>query len=145
MAYLFDTDAISEIFKPRPAKGYLLWLANLSRSQQFTVVLGELFKGAYKTPSKQRFLRLIEDRVLPQFTVLPYDTEISRIYGRLRAELERAGTPVAEADLMIAATARRFGLEVVTGNLKHFSKIPDLQIERAFADNRNPGRRDSNS
>jgi predicted nucleic acid-binding protein len=138
MSYLFDTDAISELFKPRPAQGYLDWLGTVGRSEQFTsaVTIGELFKGAYRSRAKSRYLAVIEDHVLPQFTVLQYDTEVARTYGKLRAELERAGTPVADADLMIASTAKRFGLKVVTGNLKHFSKVRDLQIERVFADAR---------
>lgn len=138
MAFLFDTDAISHIFRARPFPGYLHWLKGVSRTEQFTsaVTIGELFKGAYRTDRRDHFLTLIEERVLPSFTVLAYDTEVARTYGRLRAELESSRITVAEADLMIGATARRYGLKVVTGNIKHFSKIPGIELERALADSR---------
>ena len=46
MAYLFDTDAISEVLKPRPAAGYATWLAAIPREEQFTsaVVVGLTFR-----------------------------------------------------------------------------------------------------
>ena len=52
MAYLFDTDAISELLKPRPVAGYVRWLAAIPRVEQFTsaVVMGELYQGAFRSP-----------------------------------------------------------------------------------------------
>ena len=52
MAYLFDTDAISEVLKPRPPAGYVRWLASIPREEQFTsaVVVGELFKERFARP-----------------------------------------------------------------------------------------------
>lgn len=58
MAFLFDTDAISELLRPRPAIAYVKWLMNLSREEQFTsaVVIGELYKGAYRSHARERHL-----------------------------------------------------------------------------------------
>ena len=77
MAFLFDTDAISELLRPRPAMAYLKWLMKVSREEQFTsaVVIGELYKGAYRSQNRDRHLVNIEQRVLPAVTVLPYDTD----------------------------------------------------------------------
>jgi len=49
VAFLFDTDAISEVLRRRPLPGYVRWLSGVPRIEQFTnaVVVGELFKGAY--------------------------------------------------------------------------------------------------
>jgi predicted nucleic acid-binding protein len=130
VAFLFDTDAISEVLKRRPAPGYVTWLSTISRAEQFTsaVVVGELFKGAYRSPDAPRHLRNIETRVLPAMTVLPYDVEIARVYGALRAQLEEAGQALADADLQIAATAVHHDLELVTGNLRHFRRINGLRL-----------------
>ena len=135
MAYLFDTDAISEVLRRRPAKRYLGWLATVPRSEQWTsaVVIGELFKGAYRSRDSERHLRNIEDLVLPALTVLPYDTGVAREFGAIRARLEERGQILPDADLQISATAIRHGLTLVTGNLKHFSRIPGLQVSDAFA------------
>jgi predicted nucleic acid-binding protein len=132
VAYLFDTDAISELLRPRPLPRYVEWLKTLPREDQYTsaVTVGELFKGAYRSRAKERHLKNIEERVLPAVTVLPYDVATARVFGRIRAQLEEAGQILADADLQIAATALYHGLELVTGNFRHFERIPDLRICR---------------
>jgi tRNA(fMet)-specific endonuclease VapC len=138
MAYLFDTDAISEVLKPRPAAGYVRWLASIPREEQFTsaVVVGELYKGAFRSSAVTRHLENVEKRVLPAVTVLSYDTAAARVYGQVRARLESAGRPLADADLQIAATALLHDLELVTGNVKHFKRVPGLRISPVLAEAR---------
>jgi len=138
MAYLFDTDAISEVLKPRPAAGYVRWLAAIPREEQFTsaVVVGELYKGAFRSSAAARHLENVEKRVLPAVTVLSYDVAAARVYGQVRAHLESAGRPLADADLQIAATALVHDLELVTGNVKHFKRVPGLRISPVLADAR---------
>lgn len=138
MPYLFDTDAVSELLKPRPATAYVRWLSELLRADQFTsaVVVGELYRGAYRSSARERHLRNIEERVLPTVTVLPYDVAVAKVYGRIRSELESRGQPLAEADLQIAATALHHDLTLVTGNLRHFERVPNLEISPVFADAR---------
>lgn len=130
MAFLFDTDAISEVLKPRPLPAYLTWLRGVSSAEQFTsaVVVGEMFKGAYRSADAARHLRNIETRVLPAITVLSYDVAVARVYGAIQARLESAGRVLADADLQIAATAVHHDLELVTGNLRHFRRIPSLRL-----------------
>lgn len=134
MAYLFDTDAISEVLRKRPLAAYLGWLGTIPRDQQFAsaVSVGELFKGACRSPAKERHLRNITERVLPALTILPYETATARIFGELSATLEQSGTPLADADLQIAATALQHNLELVTGNLKHFERVPGLRLSRVL-------------
>ena len=62
MGYLFDTDAIAETLKPKPADAYVSWLQTVPRQDQFTsaVVVGELFKGAYRSPASRKWVRRIE-------------------------------------------------------------------------------------
>ncbi len=138
MAYLFDTDAISEVLKPRPAAGYVTWLAAMPREEQFTsaVVVGELFKGAFRSSAAARHLENVEKRVLPAVTVLSYDVAAARVYGQVRAQLESAGRPLADADLQIAATALVHDLELVTGNVKHFKRVPGLRVSAVLAEAR---------
>ncbi len=130
MAYLFDTDAVSELLKARPAVGYVRWLATIPREEQFTsaVVVGELYLGAFRSPAVARHLANIEKRVLPAVTVLSYDTAAARVYGQIRAQLESAGRSLADADLQIAATALLHDLDLVTGNLRHFGRVPRLRV-----------------
>lgn len=138
MPYLFDTDAISEVLKRRPSQAYLDWLSSISRGDQFAsaVSIGELYRGAFRAPAESRHLANIDERVLPSVTVLPFDVGVARVYGEISAILEDAGRPLADADLQIAATALRHDLALVTGNVRHFARVPGLQFEHAFADGR---------
>ena len=128
-------DAISELLRPQPLNLYVKWLQTLPREEQFTsaVVIGELYKGAYRSPARERHLENIKERILPAITVLPYDVATAQVYGQIRAELEAAGQMLADADLQIAATTLYHNLELVTGNLRHFSRIDGLRINNILS------------
>lgn len=135
MAYLFDTDAISELLRPRPLPTYVEWLAGIDRADQFTsaVVIGELFEGAFLS-GKARHLENVEREVIPRLSVLPYGVHTARLFGEIAAALRAEGRTLPDADIQIAATALQHGLALVTGNLRHFERIPGLVLERALVD-----------
>jgi predicted nucleic acid-binding protein len=134
VAYLFDTDAISETLKRQPAEAYLDWLAAIPREEQYAsaVSIAELYRGAFRSDYRLRHLTNIEERVLKAVTVLPFDVAVARVYGELYARLADSNLLLAEADLQIAATALHHGIELVTGNLKHFERVPGLAVHTAF-------------
>jgi predicted nucleic acid-binding protein len=138
MAYLFDTDAISEILRCRPAPDYIRWLLKIPREEQFTsaVVIGELYQGAYRSHARDHHLTNIEHRILPAVSVLPYDIPIAKVFGQIRAYLEDRGTRLHDVDLQIAATALYHSLELVTGNLRHFQRVPGIKLNTILADSR---------
>ena len=140
MAFLFDTDAISEILRKRPAPRYVAWLRTVPREDQFTsaVVAAELFKGAFRSERTPFHLERIEELLLRNVTVLPFDAAVARVYGEIEAALKKGGRPLADADLQIAATAIRHGLELVTGNVRHFERVPGLVLCRVLAEARVP-------
>ena len=138
MAYLFDTDAIAEVLRPRPLPIYIAWLSAVPREEQFTsaVVVGELYKGAYRSQAPEYHLTNIERRILPAITPLPYDVATAREFGKIRARLEQTGAILPDADLQIAATAIYHDLELVSGNLRHFSRITNLKTNSILGDAR---------
>jgi predicted nucleic acid-binding protein len=136
--YLFDTDAVSEVLRPKPLAAFLKWLRGVPREDQFisAVTVGELYHGAYRSTARERHLANIEKRVLPAVTILPYDASVAKVFGELRADLERAGTRLDDADLQIASTALHHGLELVTGNIRHFDRVPGLRVNPALVEAR---------
>jgi predicted nucleic acid-binding protein len=134
--YLFDTDAISELLRLRPAPSYLRWIQTVPREDQFTsaITIGELYQGAFQSSARDRHLEKFENRILPAVTVLPFDVTVAKVFGRIRADLEQAGIPLADADLQIAATALAHDLELVSGNLRHFQGIEALMIDSVLSD-----------
>ena len=111
----------------------------VSREEQYTsaVVIGELYKGAYSSQDRDRHLTNIEQRILPAVTVLPYNTDTAKVFGKILAHLEQTGTILPDADFQIVATAMGYDLELQTGNLRHFSRIAGLKLNTILADSRN--------
>ncbi|MGK7957967.1 MAG: type II toxin-antitoxin system VapC family toxin [Crocosphaera sp.] len=136
MAYLFDTDAISETLRKRPLADYIDWLNSVSKEEQYTstIVIAELYKGAFRSQKSEIILEKINRVILPQLTVIPFDVVTAKIYGEIYAELEKNGQILAHADLQIAATAIQHNLTLVTGNIKHFNRIGQLKINFTLAD-----------
>ena len=128
--YLLDTDVLSNLMKRKPSVRLQARVASVPAEAQFSssITLGELMFGAKKKGSS-RLVREVEDRVASYLPMLPFDADAARRYGDIRAELERRGTPIGDADLRIASIALARGLTVVTGNTKHFARVPDLVLE----------------
>jgi tRNA(fMet)-specific endonuclease VapC len=66
-----------------------------------TVVLAELYSGAYKHPNPARLLALIAD-LLQEVTVLDFDSVCAEQFGKVQGGLSQQGITVPETDLMIA-------------------------------------------
>lgn len=132
--YCFDTDVVSATMR-RDAPLYLVRrLAVVPVTEQFTtsITLGELVYGAARKGSED-LVRRVRELVLSGLAVLAFDRAAAEVYGRLRARLEREGRRLAEPDLRIAAIALSRDLTLVTGNVRHFQRVPDLRVENWLA------------
>jgi tRNA(fMet)-specific endonuclease VapC len=92
------------------------------------IVKAELYFGAERSQRRQANLKLYEE-FFAQFRSLPFDTAAAREYGRIRAALEVAGTPVGPVDMLIAAIAIANDVVLVTHNTREFSRVPGLQLD----------------
>lgn len=137
--YLFDSDILSALAKRRRPEGLMARLAATPRASQYTTAVNaaEILFGVHRLGSEHGagadLLEFFEKQVFPRLTVLPFETEDARSYGRLKAALERKGRPRFEPDLQIAAIALRRRLTVVTANVRHFEGIPGLRVENWLA------------
>lgn len=87
----------------------------------------ELYYGLAKRPEAKR-LHLVVEELLKRVDVLPWDSNIVKNYGFIRAEMERRGKPLAPLDMMIAAHALSINAVLVTNDWV-FSQVNDLAIE----------------
>ncbi len=90
--------------------------------------VGELFFGVHKSA------RFSENRrklfaLLDLVSILEAGLDIAERYGKIKLALRRAGTPIPDNDMWIAAGALEHGLPIVT-NDKHFTYIEGLEIVR---------------
>jgi tRNA(fMet)-specific endonuclease VapC len=89
------------------------------------VVLGELHFGAQRAQRRQEQLAYIQD-LLTYAVVLFPDQDTTEMYGQVKAELARLGTPIPDNDLWIAAVARQHNLPLATRDA-HFTQVPGLK------------------
>ena len=130
--YLLDTDIISNLMRRTPSTVLIARLAVIPPEQQFSsaITLSELLYGAYRRGVQATgLLERLETLILPNLPILPFDVEAAYQYGKIRAVMEQIGTPIGDADLRIAAIALAHGLTVVTGNVSHFRRVPELAME----------------
>ena len=132
--YVFDTDVLSLLMRHRLPASVLARMSAVAaeRAHTTTITLGELFYGALRSSAPQRLLEGI-DEVTRHITCLPFDRSAALRYGELRAHLEAKGTPLDDADLRIAAIASARDLILVSGNARHFSRVPGLRYENWLA------------
>lgn len=128
--YCFDTDILSATMRRDPSLPLIRKLAQVPPTEQFTtaVTLGELLYGAARRDSK-RLNEQIRDLIRSALTVLPFDEAAAEVYGPLRAQLESEGQRLAEPDMRIASIALSRDLTLVTGNVRHFTRVPGLTVE----------------
>lgn len=131
MSYLLDTNVISELVRPKPAKAVLAWFENIpSEALHISVLtLGEIRKGIENMPdgARREKLRLwLEHELAGWFDtrVLPVDIPVADRWGRLLAQI---GRPVPSIDSLLAATALHHELRLVTRNQKDFD-YPGLEV-----------------
>ena len=133
--YLFDTDVVTNIFKQKPAPKLLKRLAAVEQRHQHiaTTTVAEIVYGAWKSERPRYHLENLEKILLPAVNIVSLDGKAAYVCGALRARLEKAGMPLALADLEIAAIAIVNQLVLVTGNVRHFARIPELPVENWLA------------
>jgi tRNA(fMet)-specific endonuclease VapC len=125
--FLLDTNILSDLIR-QPDGMVAQAIADVGEDAVATsiIVAGELRYGAEKRGSP-RLKSKIED-LLSLIAVLPLKDDADACYGRLRADLERRGTPIGANDMLIAAHALTIGATLVTDNIREFERVDGLQL-----------------
>ncbi|MCB2263767.1 MAG: type II toxin-antitoxin system VapC family toxin [Candidatus Thiosymbion ectosymbiont of Robbea hypermnestra] len=130
MKILLDTDiCIYAINRKRPdilarIRDYRIGEVGIS-----AITYAELRFGVENSRRARENLDRLEHFLLP-LEIVPFDVEASRYYGRIRAELKRAGCPIGANDLLIAAQAHGLNATLVTNNVREFTRIGGLRVEQ---------------
>ncbi len=124
---LLDTRVLSELQRPQGSPQVRAQVEALDPEQLYlsVITVGELTKGIARLPASSRRRQLsswlmgLEQRFSEQ--ILPIDTEVARRWGELTVRAQSAGVPIPVSDGLIAATAQRHDLHVMTRNTRHFA------------------------
>jgi len=91
-------------------------------------VLGELWSGVECSSSRERNLVRLR-HALSTLIVWPFTTEAAEEYGRVFAELRRAGRPMQQIDMQIGAVARTLPNCIVVSKDSDLWAIPGIAVE----------------
>jgi tRNA(fMet)-specific endonuclease VapC len=94
-----------------------------------TIVLFELRFGIAKSARPVENSAVLGNFLALDIVPWPFEVADAEEAGQMRAELERAGTPIGPYDLLIAAQARRRNAILVTANAREFLRVPGLKVE----------------
>lgn len=120
---------VSEAARRQPNPRVVAWLEGLPQREAYLSVLtlGELVQGAVRAPEArkpvlERWIADLERRFAGQ--ILPLDLEVMETWGALTGEALNEGRPLSPLDALLAATALRHGLILVSRNTAHFRGLP---------------------
>lgn len=128
MRVLIDTCILSELYKPNPYQAVKEAFDAISDEDLFlsVITIGEIRKGitllenSKRKVDLQNWLNRIEKNYHSR--ILSIDSEVATIWGEITAIAQRHGVSIAVADGLISATALRYGLHLMTRNVKDFEK-----------------------
>ena len=127
LSFLLDTDTVSFVLRGEGRAGARLVERRPAEVAISSVTLAELRFGAERRRSKR--LHALIDEFVAAVAVLPFDAAAADEFGRLRSILESRGRAIGALDTMLAAHALSLDLTFVTGNARHFARIPRLRLE----------------
>lgn len=129
MKYILDTNICIYIIKKKPAQVFEkfkdLPLGSVGIS---SITLAELAYGVKKSAQSEKN-QMALNRFLVPLDIVEFDTNAAVEYGKIRAELERTGTPIGPLDMLIASHVKSLALTLVTNNEKEFKRVTGLKIE----------------
>jgi tRNA(fMet)-specific endonuclease VapC len=130
--YLLDTNAVSDLINdPRGRVAAAIKRVGEAAICTSIIVAAELRFGAAKRKSRRLLTQIETARA--HLDVQPFAAPADRIYGELRADLERKGRPIGPNELLIAAHALALGCTLVTDdNEREFSRVKTLRVENWF-------------
>lgn len=130
MTYLLDTNVISETARVQPDQGVMSWLADVDEDQVFlsVITLAEVRHGVERLASGARRSQLDQwlSYALParfKGRLLTVDAATADHWGRVVAQGQAQGRPIAAMDAFIAATAVQHRLTLVTRNVSDFEAV----------------------
>ncbi|HOB95479.1 MAG TPA: type II toxin-antitoxin system VapC family toxin [Aquabacterium sp.] len=127
MRFMLDTSICIYAMKHRPPEVLTQLRAHAAAGLGISsITAGELHFGVAKTGSVRNQAALRQ--FLEPLETADFGAQAAENYGRLRATLEQAGTPIGPLDTQIAAHALALDVTLVSHNLREFARVPGLRL-----------------
>ncbi len=129
MKYMLDTNICIYAIKHKPNSVIERFLSHDPEEMSISAITyAELMHGVEKSMAVERN-RIAMSLFLSPITILEFDGRAAEEYGKIRAELEKKGTPIGPMDTLIASHAKSRGLIIVTNNTREFNRVVGLTVE----------------
>lgn len=129
MRYMLDTNICIYAIKKKPEQVFRhLQEHDPSELCISSVTYAELAHGVEKSQAVEKN-RLALALLLANIEIMSFDSLAAESYGKIRADLEKRGTPIGPLDMMIAGHAKSLNYTVVTNNTKEFERVDGLKLE----------------
>lgn len=127
MSFLLDTDHLSAHLR-RPAGLAHYFFQHSGRLYTSSVALAELYVWVYSRPDPAPALESVEKMLLHEVSVVEYDNDCAKEFGRVRTAMRQQGLEVPSLDLLIASVALVYDLTLATHNTADFQNIRGLRL-----------------
>jgi len=96
------------------------------------ITASELLHGVHRADSdKRRLMRgAFVEKIIQTFPLYPFDVNAARVYANLWSTLAKKGVTIGAHDLMIASTAIALGFSVITSDVRDYSKLKEVTVEK---------------
>jgi tRNA(fMet)-specific endonuclease VapC len=128
MKFMLDTNICIYLIKQKPPKVLKYFRAySVGEIGISSITVAELRFGVAKSQHIQKNGEALDAFVLP-LEIVAFDEKAAKVYGDIRAVLEKAGNPIGSMDMLIGAHALSLGITLVTNNVREFKKIKNLKV-----------------
>lgn len=127
MPYLLDADWVINALAGRRRAADILEQLTSGGVGISWITVGEIYEQAFRSSNPSAYIESFNHFLLP-FRILGVNGPIMERFAELRALLRRQGALIPDFDILLAATALHYNLTVLTFNIRHLSRIPDLHL-----------------
>ena len=129
MKYMLDTNICIFVIKHKPETVIQRFMEHdPSEICISSITYAELVHGVEKSQAKEKN-RIALTLLLSKIQIIPFDSLAAQVYGVVKADLQRQGTPIGPLDTLIASHAKSLDLTLVTNNTREFIRVEGLKLE----------------
>ena len=129
MKYMLDTNICIFVIKHKPETVIQRFMEHdPSEICISSITYAELVHGVEKSRAKEKN-RIALTLLLSKIQIIPFDSLAAQVYGVVKADLQRQGTPIGPLDTLIASHAKSLDLTLVTNNTREFIRVEGLKLE----------------
>ena len=129
MRYMLDTNICIFLIKHKPENVIQRFLElDIEDVCISAITYAELEHGVEKSQAKEKN-RLALTLFVSGIQIMPFDDVSAQVYGSVKADLQKKGTPIGPLDTQIASHAKALGMTLVTNNTREFCRVEGLTVE----------------